>query len=1115
MGFLVGNDFIPHIPNLHIHTNALPMLYDTYIKTLPSLDGYINEGGYLNLSRLQAYIENLAEFDRDNFASTFEDLKFLESKHQGAFNDRNTDTFSGNTELMDLIKATEFEFDSHEEDEGIENVVAKRNGNNEHESDEEEEEDMFEKEFHQHRRDYYVNKLKYQEMTPEVLKEQAETYITAIQWTLSYYYHGVQSWGYFYPHHYSPFISDLRNFKDMNIKFDIGKPFLPFQQLMSVLPAASKDHVPECYKKLMTDPSSDIVEFYPKNFETDLNGKHQEWEAVVLIPFINEEKLLKKLSDVEKELTKDERARNVHGPMYVYTYSSSDQGMLSPPCSFPSAKLTCNEKKVFREETLVSKDKLILGPSKGAMVNVYFAGFPTMKHLNYTSELRLQHVKVFDQPSRGDNMIIVIQPNDDADKPLDLVVKETMGKIVFVGWPHLMEAKVVRISDRESTCFSDGRCDKTDPQKWKMDVQAIKEHHKNRMGIDVGEVEKLVHVLQATGEEYKFDAKLKIFKKIKTWNKVEAAYPFQCVVSNIKAYRKKMEEELPLFEAFRTGTEVFMITNPYYGALGEVADTTCFEKSGRVKVMFTVPQEPNLNKMMDLNQKSKGAYMNSYNASSQVGISENVFNRITGSVLVIAGMKRQVAENQSRHNIGLQMKFTKTNEELIGFTKRDRIWLYSNKTVEVVRDYVARFPQIFAVMEAKTSRNNNDVYFETDFFPETDIKLGTEETFGTLQKWLKEAPSTKADRRQIGSESVEKEVIEAVSNEVKKIKEMPMKRISMQVKPHLLYAPSLAKTTTKSPDYQADFQLFDRVVVARELEQYFIGMKGTVIGITRIKDLNPVRQDCINREDIFCDILFDNDQQGRIAIENLINISYGLSLTDGNTVERGRVIEVTQPKQYQPPKLTESFSTILQNPKAQNGKPHQQQQPAPSQPATNQGNLNFIDMWNALKTGNQEPSANKNDIFPKFTDLKSIEGPKKHHDVTNQSPPIVSKKKKSPVPNDQAVPIMINPPVKLPAPPIEWLQTPSANHFNNQPRYKMEMQQPPMRQSFPMQQNPNFMQRYPAAQDPRPIFPPQQQQFQRPMMQHAPPQMRQQHYQIQQPMQPYFSNNQVNYNFII
>ncbi len=38
----------------------------------------------------------------------------------------------------------------------------------------------------------------------------------------------------------------------------------------------------------MTDEASPIFDYYPCSFETDLNGKKNDWEAVVLIPFIDE-----------------------------------------------------------------------------------------------------------------------------------------------------------------------------------------------------------------------------------------------------------------------------------------------------------------------------------------------------------------------------------------------------------------------------------------------------------------------------------------------------------------------------------------------------------------------------------------------------------------------------------------------------------------------------------------------------------------------------------------------------------------------------------------------------------------------------------------------------------
>lgn len=46
----------------------------------------------------------------------------------------------------------------------------------------------------------------------------------------------------------------------------------------------------------MYNVDSPILDFYPSEFEQDMNGKKQEWEAVVKIPFIEEERLLKAMA---------------------------------------------------------------------------------------------------------------------------------------------------------------------------------------------------------------------------------------------------------------------------------------------------------------------------------------------------------------------------------------------------------------------------------------------------------------------------------------------------------------------------------------------------------------------------------------------------------------------------------------------------------------------------------------------------------------------------------------------------------------------------------------------------------------------------------------------------
>lgn len=92
----------------------------------------------------------------------------------------------------------------------------------------------------------------------------------------------------FYPFHYAPYVSDIKDFQDHPFSFNIGQPFLPFEQLLAVLPAASKTLLPEPFRSLMIMDNSPIIDFYPPKFETDINGKRQDWEAVVLIPFIDE-----------------------------------------------------------------------------------------------------------------------------------------------------------------------------------------------------------------------------------------------------------------------------------------------------------------------------------------------------------------------------------------------------------------------------------------------------------------------------------------------------------------------------------------------------------------------------------------------------------------------------------------------------------------------------------------------------------------------------------------------------------------------------------------------------------------------------------------------------------
>ncbi|KAG9011848.1 5'-3' exoribonuclease 2 [Tulasnella sp. 427] len=160
---------------------------------------------------------------------------------------------------------------------------------------------------------YYKSKFEFEWADREARHKITSSYVEGLCWVLHYYYQGTPSWQWFYPSHYAPFAGDFDDVATLSIQFKIGQPFKPFEQLMAVFPPASRKHIPVPYQELMTDENSPIIDFYPLNFEIDMNGKTQAWQGIALLPFIDEQRLLDAMKPRTAQLSKDEIRRNTWG----------------------------------------------------------------------------------------------------------------------------------------------------------------------------------------------------------------------------------------------------------------------------------------------------------------------------------------------------------------------------------------------------------------------------------------------------------------------------------------------------------------------------------------------------------------------------------------------------------------------------------------------------------------------------------------------------------------------------------------------------------------------------------------------------------------------------------
>ncbi|KAG6873483.1 hypothetical protein C0995_015186 [Termitomyces sp. Mi166 len=823
LAVFVGNDFLPNLPDLHIHENGLEKLFDVYKKVLPAMGGYINENGTINTKRLQLVLDEMAQWEQEIFEREYSDANWYKGKQAKhvkemelaqkraklvltvaqreifdqvkafVLDDRKTSspehTRTARLAMPNDFPARERKFieklaeDLHlnvrwdEYDEQDVNLVTWRfpgaseepeptetngsatpNGKSEGEEgdwedveDEDEEsraavdrvlkkyekahvmqdddgggfdarhDRSIKEKMDEWKRGYYQGKLEISYDDPEQMGDLIFKYVEGLQWVMHYYYSGVASWGWFYNYHYAPRISDLRGIDQMTFEFELGKPFRPFEQLMGVLPAASRDNVPTAYQDLMYDPNSPILDFYPQEFELDLNGKKQDWEAIVKIPFMDEDRLLKAMACAippflwitseltihslarEHRLTAEEKQRNGLGMSTKFSYSTGEPTVYpsSLPGFFPPIyRCTC----VMESFDLPTLDglHLIEGLCDGVLTGVEaLAGFPSLKTLPYAAVLGFHGVNVHGSESRNKSMVINIK-NPYEHTKTEEVARKMVGERTFIGWPFLQEGLVVAVSDSLFKYEKMAVVPGTEPKvvstphapqglgHWKMKAEKIEQVYSKRMGVITGAVDVLLHVRPLKGLKRLEDG---AFVKDYEESDKESEHAVQMCLPEVVSEDPRYLERAapPLSEEFPDGSKIFFLGEHAYGVAAQVSATT--EKSLSVILAFFPAEKAEIDQFKAIVENRRSSrYFPSFKAADMLGISGRALSKITSSFMVITS-------DSQKSNLGLSLKFEAKALKVIDYTRKDgRHWEYSEKAVELIRDYKAAMAQASAIL---------------------------------------------------------------------------------------------------------------------------------------------------------------------------------------------------------------------------------------------------------------------------------------------------------------------------------------------------------------------------------------------------------------------------------
>jgi 5'-3' exonuclease len=270
--FMIGNDFLSHIPSLEILEGGIDIILNIY-RDIGTLKGHLTQDNEKEITFSKSFLEDFL-----NSISEYE-KNILENK----------------------LKNRRIYFP----DEILENCVVYVEG------------------------EPILDIKKYREDYTNIhfgkdIKNVCYSYLEGLNWVINYYKKSCISWKWYYPYDHAPSASVISkyisSFKIPTYKPSI--PLTPFQQLLAVLPPKSSSILPHPLNELLTRDNSPLKEFCPDKFKIDLSGKKHEYQGIVILPMLDPVIVVDAYLSQVSFVNQYELKRNIFGKSYIYKYDS-------------------------------------------------------------------------------------------------------------------------------------------------------------------------------------------------------------------------------------------------------------------------------------------------------------------------------------------------------------------------------------------------------------------------------------------------------------------------------------------------------------------------------------------------------------------------------------------------------------------------------------------------------------------------------------------------------------------------------------------------------------------------------------------------------------------------